>query len=294
MSSLQTEITKPAAGGANPPAVPWYRLDASLGISRGEAVIASTSTVGGAIIGWAVSAVFAAPEKIELWAVVAISTVATLTCLAIGSFLTAFQKEGRSRLDILTNTLNTVQRTVTQSIDRHAVLIPREEIYPEMARCVRDAEHQVVVITYFMYDWENDKRTFEPAVKGGVPGVDEFYDAIYACIERPEIEYLRLWQVPAERISEAREKIMQDPRLKKEIDLIEQIAPDHPECCRVRIIAEATTASLILVDQKTLFFNIDLYDKDRGTWLSPFMLMVRDARGRAFADLRRVVVKLSN
>lgn len=272
----------------------WHRIDVPLGITRVAALQAATSTLFGALLGWAVSALFASPARFELWAVVAIGAAALMTCVVVWSFLAAFQREGRERLDILAESLGSVQRVVTETIDRRAVLIPREGIYPEMARCIREAQQQVVIITYFMYDWEHDRRTFEPAVKGDVPGVEEFYNAIYECIARPGVEYLRIWQVPAERVGEAEAKIKQEPRLAKEIALINEISPEHPELCRMRIISQATTASLILVDQETLFFNVDLYDKDRATWMSPFMLMVRDARGRAFADLRRVVLKLSS
>ena len=174
------------------------------------------------------------------------------------------------------------------------MLVPRESIYFEMARCIREAKEQVVVCTYFMYDWKNNQRTFAPTVTGGVPGVDEFYEAIYACIVDPDVEYLRLWQVPAEHVKNARDKIVQEQRLAKEIELIDSISPDHPERCRVRIIPESTTASIILIDRRTLFFNIDYFDTERGVWLSPFMLMIRDARGRAFADMKRVIMKLTS
>jgi hypothetical protein len=271
----------------------WHRLDSTLGVTRGDAVLAAATLVLGGVVGAAISELIKHPEKADYWAVLFIGVIAAVVCAVVVGFLGAFQKDGEERLDAITSALAAVQDKVTQSVDGSAVLVPRESIYPEMARCIREATEQVVVITYFMYDWENQRRTFQPVVTGGVAGVDEFYEAIYACIGDPDVEYLRVWQVPHERIAEARPRIEEDPHLAKELALIDATEPDYPNRCRVKVIAEATTASLILVDRKTLFFNIDLFDADRQTWLSPFMLMVHDARGRAFNDLKRVVLQLS-
>jgi hypothetical protein len=279
--------------GRGGPESNWYDFDSHLGVRRGDVINATVSAIIGAILGWAVSALFTAPKKLELWAVIVVSIAALMTCATVLSFLTAFQMDGRARVALLANSFDKVRKAVIDSIEGSAVLVPRGSIYPEMARCIREATNQVVIITYFMYDWESNRRTFEPTVTGTVAGIDEFYEAIYQSILDPNVEYLRVWQVPAERVGEARAKIAEDERLAKEIELIESISPDHPDQCRVKIIPEATTASVILVDRRTLFFNIDFYDADRGLWMSPFMLMIRDARGRAFNDLKRVVVKLS-
>lgn len=273
----------------------WHRLDEAVGLSRGDVLNAGASTVVGGVIGWALGAAFTGGDRrLELGIVVALAFIALLVCLAVSGFLAAYQREGREQVAAMSTTVNRLTSVVTTSIEGSAVLVPRDAIYPEMARCIRQAEEQVVVLTTYMYNWEEDRRTFGPVVAGNVPGVDEFYEAIYSCVADPVVEYLRIWQVPAERVSEAREKIMQEPRLAREIKLIESISPDNPERCRVRIIPEAMTASIILVDRKTMYLNVDVYDAERGMWLSPFMLMIKDARGRAFNDMKRVIVKLSS
>lgn len=265
----------------------------------------------GGIVGWAISKVADDPKQIQLWVVIAVATVACLVCVAVTSFLGAFQVEGRQRLDEVDSQVDAllkevarvgaavdtgvakVQDIVTKGVNASAVLVPRESIYFEMATCIRGAEKQVVVLTTFMYDWENDRRTFNPVVQGDTPGVAEFYDAIYDCIERSGVEYVRIWQVPSDHVEDARLKIKREERLRKEIDLIEQLSPDDPHRCRLRVISQSTTASMVLVDQETLFFNVDFFDSERKIWLSPFMLMIRDARGRAFQDMQRIITKLS-
>jgi hypothetical protein len=270
------------------PNPPWYRLDTKLNIDRGNLVIAFASTIIGSIIGWAISALFASPDSLSLWTVLSISLVALMTCVVTLSFLTVFQAEGRDRLDSIGAALSKVELSLEQS----ATLVNREDIYPQMARCIREAEKQVAIITFYMYDWEEGKRTFEPAGRT-LEGLDDFYEAIYDCIKDPDVRYLRVWQVPKERLTEARAKIMLEPRLAKEIELIEGITADFPDRCKLKISPVTTTASMILVDGKTLFLNVDLYDSDRDTWMSPFMLMIRDARGKAFDDLKRVVARFS-
>ena len=289
----------------------WHRVDSPVGLSRADVINGMVGVLFGGIVGWAISKVADDPNELQLWVVIAVAIVACVVCIAVTSFLGAFQAEGRERLDEVDSqvdallrevnrvgaTVDTgiaqVQEIITKGVDASAVLVPRESIYFEMATCIRGAQKQVVVLTTFMYDWENDRRTFNPVVQGETPGVGEFYDAIYGCIERSGVEYVRIWQVPSDHVADAPSKIKSEERLRKEIDLIEKLSPDDPHSCRLRIIPVSTTASMVLVDQETLFFNVDFFDSERKVWLSPFMLMIRDARGRAFQDMQRIITKLS-
>lgn len=262
-------------------------------VSRAGLVTGAAALVLGAILGWAISIVFDDPQKLSLWVVIAIAVIAFMAIGSIVGTLSLLQSDGDARLTKIESSVDTLKAAVLEAVDSSATLVPRESIYPQMARCVREATEQVVVLTYFMYDWEAGRRTFAPAVQGDAFGIDEFYDAVYACIQDPDVEYLRVWQVPADRIGDAKEKIRQDPKWAREIDLIESLS-NHPERCRLKIIGQSTTASIILVDRTTLFFNVDYRDPERNLWLSPFMLMVRDARGRAFTDMKRVVLKITS
>jgi hypothetical protein len=181
-----------------------------------------------------------------------------------------------------------VEKTVAQQ----ATLIPRQSVYLEMASSLRAAKSEVIVITYLMYDWDRAERTFEP-LHNPPPGVDEFYAAIYDSIRSQSLSYVRVWQVATGHTADAEAVLRANAHLAKECDLINEVGEQHPELARLVITEQLTTASFILVDRTTLFFNIDFYDPSQNVWLSPYMLLVKDTSGTSFRDLQSVVVRLT-
>jgi hypothetical protein len=182
---------------------------------------------------------------------------------------------------------------IAELLKQRAQIIPRELIYPEMARVIREAKERVAVITYLMYDWKSKKRTFLPPDQK-VPGLTDFYDAIYECIKRGDVEYLRVWQVPTDKKAEAYGILCENPLHKKEIELIQAASRHHPDKARFIIADQHTTASYILVDRKNLFFNVDFYNAEEGVWYSPYMIFIEDASENAFAGLNSIIVRLTS
>jgi hypothetical protein len=181
-----------------------------------------------------------------------------------------------------------IKALVDKAFQHMAEIIPRDSVYPEMAKCIRQAEEQVVVMTYYMYDWAQGKRTFLPPEQV-VTGKEEFYAAINECIAKHNVEYVRIWQVPEEHHGKVLDIIREDPLHKEEVELIQEMSPD---VARLVIAPVHTTASFILIDRKHLFINLDFYDPDRNLWLSPYMIFIKDASGLAFTGLNSIIVRL--
>jgi|GEM_PF-3114741 len=281
-----------------------------LAFERGQIVLAAVSAIVGAILGWAVPLAFGSPGKLELWVIVA-AAVLVGTAAAASISLQAIQKaKADAAITTIDGVVNAAQRTAEKSfsemisvnreiqklteeaVKRQAELIPRDQIYSVMARCIRHARSEVALITYLMADWESLKRTFVPA-SVDTPNRGEFYDAVYDAIKDPHIQYVRVWQVPQGKIEDARQLVLADETQRKECALIEDISKDHPERARLVFTDQLTTASFILVDRKHLFFNIDFYDSSKKLWYSPYMLFVKDATGESFRDLQSVIVRLT-
>lgn len=246
--------------------------------------IATVSVVLGAILGYVVSVLFGPDSKL---AVPAALVMAAVTCCLVASFVVLWYVPSMAGL------AEQAQRLVDDALKYRAELIPREFIYPEMAKCIRNAKSEVAIITFFMYDWEKGSRTFLPPEQK-IEGKDEFYEAIYSCIDNPSVEYVRVWQVPREHRENALEAIYSDPYYMKEIDAIKKVAKQSPDLARFVIEVELTTASFIFVDGKHLFFNVDFYDKERELWHSPCMIFVKDATEQAFAGLKGIIVRLTS
>jgi hypothetical protein len=248
-------------------------------------VVGVVSAVLGGILGWGLEKLIGAASSLQLWLFVFVSFACLGTCLVVTSYVAKY-----TNMEELTTKTAAM---LDDALQHRAEIIPRESIYPVMADCIRHAKSQVAVVTYYMYDWEQNKRTFLPPEQL-VTGQDDFYNAIYECIANQSVEYIRIWQVPADKTHDALKIIETDPLHKKEIALIRKVSLQKPDQARLVIAGEHTTASFILVDKRHLFFNIDFYDKERRVWLSPYMVFIKDATGSAFAGLNSIVVRLTS
>lgn len=242
---------------------------------------ATVSLILGALLGFIVSKFF---DGIQIGTVIV--AIAVICCFVSSLLILCF-------VSSMTGLVEKAQRVVDDALKYRAELIPREFVYKEMAKCLRSAEKEVAIITYFMYDWVNKKRTFLPPEQV-FEGKEDFYEAVFECIKNPNVEYVRVWQVPSEYKGEALAAIESDPYYKKEVDHIRKISLRTPDLARFVIEDALTTASFILVDRKHLFFNVDFYDKARGLWHSPYMIFVKDATEKAFDGLKSVIVRLTS
>jgi len=260
---------------------------------RSEIVIAAISIVIGGLVGWGIEELVGDVANSLVWLFVLATLVCLLTCLVVLLYLPASVRLGEGRFKEMAQLTEETKELLDDALRHQVEIISRESIYPVMAECLRHAKHQVAVFTYYMYDWDHDQRIFLPPEQV-VTGKEDFYEAIYECIEKPEVQYIRIWQVPANHVDNAIDVIEQgDPFHKKEIDLIREKQVQKPDEAMLVVASQHTTASFILVDKRHLFFNIDFYDEDRGIWLSPYMIFVKNAGESAFAVLNSIIVRLT-
>lgn len=247
----------------------------------------------GGILGWGIQELVASASDLHVWLFVLVALGCLATCLVILSYVPALVGFSADKYTEMVRLAKETKDLLDDALKYRAEVIPRESVYPEMASCIRRAKQQVAVITYYMYDWKKGQRIFLPPEQV-VTGKEDFYQALYDCIENPDVEYIRIWQVPTERKSEALKVIEADPLHKREIELIRRVSLQKPDQARLVIAGEHTTASFILVDKKHLFFNVDFYDKERNVWLSPCMIVIKDATESAFVELNSIIVRLTS
>ena len=214
-----------------------------------------------------------------------------VTYLVILLYVYSLVNYGKNKYYDMHQLVNSMQDLLSNALNQQARIVPRHSVYMEMTDCVRNAQSQVSILTYFMYDWDSEKRTFLPPEQAA-GGRKEFYESLYDSINNPQVQYTRIWMVPEERMEQALDAIKMDPLHAKEIELISENAVKNSELARFAIVNDYTTASFVLIDKKHLFFNFDLYDKKRNVWLSPYMIFIKDATELAFASLDSIVVKL--
>lgn len=261
--------------------------------NRANISLVVVSVIFGALLSWGIQLLVPDILAWEFWLFLFTAVCCLIVCVVILIYIPALARHSTQKYEDVCQLTNEMQDTFENVLQHQAVIIPRESVYSEMAKTIRKAESQVAILTYYMYDWETGKRTFLPPEQE-INDKDDFYEAIYETILKPEVEYIRIWQVPEERKTQVIGVMQSDPLHKREIELIQQVCLTHPEYARLIITGQYTTASFVLIDKRHLFFNVDFYDKNRNVWLSPYMIFIKDATGLAFSGLNSIIVRLTS
>ncbi len=269
-----------------------------LAFERGQIVASSISLILGGVIGWAIPELIADPKQLPFWILLISSILLFISISFSMGLFSQFKRENSDTLGVISKNIggleavsNEVLQLVETSIGQQASLIPRANAYKAMAKSIDEAKNEVAAVTYLMANWEEDKRNFVPAEEG-TPHRNEYYEAVSRAIDNPNVQYKRIWQVPDDHISKARELIDRDPKTQNECVQIEAIQSERPDKARLIIAGQITFASFVLIDNSKLFFNVDVYHPIKKRWYSPYMLFIKDAEGEAFEALQSVIARL--
>lgn len=272
--------------------------DTGLAFERGQLVVSVISLILGGVIGWAIPELIGDPRQFPFWMLLISSILLFISISFSMGLFSKFRRENSDALGVISKNIggleavsNEVLQLVETSIGQQATLIPRANAYKAMAKSIDDAQKEVAVVTYLMANWEAMKRNFVPAEEG-TPFRNEYYEAVGRAIESSDIQYKRIWQVPDAHISDARELIDRDAKTKNECLQIEEIQSERPDKARLVIAGQITFASFVLIDNSSLFFNVDVFHPIKKRWYSPYMLFIKDAKGQAFEALQSVIARL--
>lgn len=272
----------------------------TIAFERGNLVLAVVTLLVGGYLGHLLPPLVKDPLNPTHWPLWLLVAACVLLVIGIGGFIAVagrHKAESAAAVDAITDQVEEMEKSnaaifslVERTIARQADLIPRDIIYREMAQAFNEADSHISVVTLLAVDWESGERTFAPALTE-TPFRSEFYDAIKKAIEREDVVYERIWQVPREKAGEALEALFTDTVHKEEFDLIEGYRKTNPHLAKFMLAPILTTASFILIDGKKLFFNFDIYDEETGKLESPYMLFVKDASGSAFEPLKGLIAR---
>lgn len=272
--------------------------DTGLAFERGQLVVSVISLILGGVIGWAIPELIGDPRQLPFWMLLISSILLFISISFSMGLFSKFRRENSDALGVISKNIggleavsNEVLQLVETSIGQQATLIPRANAYKAMAKSIDDAQKEVAVVTYLMANWEEMKRNFVPAEEG-TPFRNEYYEAVGRAIESSDVQYKRIWQVPDAHISAARELIDRDIKTKNECLQIEEIQSERPDKARLVIAGQITFASFVLIDNSSLFFNVDVFHPIKKRWYSPYMLFIKDAKGEAFEALQSVIARL--
>jgi len=272
----------------------------AIAFDKGNLVLAVITLLVGAILGNLLPALYQDPVNPSYWPLWLIAASCVILVAGVGGFIVivAHQKaESNIATSAVADQVKKMEKTnesifdlVDQTVSRQAALIPRDEIYKEMAQAFNEATSSISVITLLAVDWEIGKRNWEPALTD-TPYRMEYYEAVKKAIIRDGVCYERVWQVPSEKGEVAMEVLFTDPIHKEEYELIKECQKKSPHLAKFMIATTITTVSFILIDGKKLFVNIDLYNEETRQLESPYMLFIKDVTGGVFDPLKGVIAR---
>lgn len=257
-----------------------------------DILVTSTSVITGAILGWALSALGATHFSQETLILILVALVSVPTAIVVIYLSYASFRATRSGYVDTVRFFSAVEGRIDGLIAQRATLLNRDEAYEAMTRAVDGAKSQVVLLATLFFDWEGHKRTYTTAVTHS-QARERLFRALFDAIEREDLEYLRIFQLPPERHSQLTDVLKHDDLYRKEVDLILKIQPDHPERARLVLTEEATNASLVIIDRRQLFINIDIFDPIQRTFKSPYVIFVQDAGEDAFIELTNLITEIT-
>ena len=275
----------------NRPSKSYFSPEASLSVPFRDILVTSVSVITGAVLGWALSVLgTTARESVMILILVAIISVPTAVVVIYLSF--AGFAANRSTLYQTTAYLTALEERVNKLVSQQAKLLSREQAYDAMRHSVENARSQVVLLATVFFDWEAQRRTYATATQHSAAR-EALFKALFKAIEREDVEYIRIFQLPPERHNQFADVLNRDDLYREEVRLISLIQADHPERARLALTEECTNTSLVMIDRKHLFINIDLYDPVAKVFRSPYVIFIHDAEEGAFVEIGNLVTEIT-
>lgn len=277
-------------------------VEASFAVDIGNIVVGIIGLLAGVVLGELLPPLKDDPLNPSFLPNYLIALSVIVLVAGVGAFLALMynqKRENQTQLSDLTKQTNAlgdssreIHALVERTVARQATLLPRSEVYKDLAEAISEAKVSVRVITYLAVDWDTGVRNWGPNAPE-TPFREDFYAAVNKAIANDAVEYERVWQIPPDRTcAEAMEQICSDEFQKEEVSLINKYAEIRADKALFKVATQLTTASFILIDGTKLFFNIDLYNHETKKWDSPYMLFIKDATGEAFEPLKGVIARL--
>ena len=259
---------------------------------RKEIVITLVSILFGAILGWLVTYLFNNLVNKDAWVglIIVISTaISTVTTLV---FAFSLQARSRNMYRRIIRLAHTTEKHAEELISQKATLIPREMAYDALRKNITGAKRQVILLSYLMFDWDNHNRTFSPTREQRTERT-RLFRTLYKAIENENIEYIRIFQLPKDKLNNLNQVLDKDNLYKKEVELISKVSRKNPERARFYVTQQYTPLSIVLVDQQRLYINMDIYDPKTNEYQSPYMLFIQDAAESTFQGIVNMIIRIT-
>ena len=167
-----------------------------------------------------------------------------------------------------------------------AEALPYKMAYNWATYHVRNADTEIILFTHFTYDPGLKREDYEPERMTCSERADLF-KALREIIASNKIRYARMFQIPNGLDRNSFKTVLIDDKMYKEE--CEQIFTHNSKLgvdAKMKLVFTPFTThmSFILIDQKYLLLNLDMYDPATKKYRSPFILVVEDKSNNKLFD----------
>jgi len=202
-----------------------------------------------------------------------VTTVATLT----------FWESIREQILQIKGDTNELATTVGHRVKT----LPYSQGYKELQKRIQGAKKEIVILTRYVFDWENKKPVWHPERLSSLER-KTFYAELQKKLNREQenenFKFVKIVQIPDKH--QLVEMLESDPVYAQNCKfVIEMMKIRKAESTSLRISRMTFSNSIILIDRAFAHISFDIYDPEDRKVEAPFVMLIDDPNSQALQYL---------
>lgn len=247
-----------------------------------DAIFSGLSVVIGIIIGPVLEklfpSLFTEPNLIYVTFVVIVLVVVSTLPLILSMWKSTNQQ---------IESVSTYSKIIADSLGQKARLVPAREGYKEIHKWIKNAEKEILILSDYVFDWENSKPVFDLAILDS-PERKALYSIMQEKIaekqeNNDQFKFCRIVQVPKNH--SINEILPHDEYYRESSRFIVGVSKSNPELASLRTVEPLFTNTFTIVDRKHLYIEFNAFTPDVTKAFTPFVLLIDDPRSDIISSM---------
>ncbi len=247
-----------------------------------DAIFSGLSVVIGIIIGPVLEklcpSLFTEPNLIYLTFV-----IVALVFLGTSPLMLSMWKNTNQQVE----SLNTYSKIIADSLGQKVRLVPAREGYKEIYEWLKNAEREVLILSNYVFDWENSKPVFDLKILES-PERKSLYSLIEKKIaakqaNNEQFKFCRIVQIPKNH--SINEIFPHDDYYFESSKYIVGISKSNPELASLRTVEPLFTNTFTIIDRTHLYIEFNAFTPDITKAFTPFVLLIDDPKSEIVSSM---------
>jgi hypothetical protein len=247
-----------------------------------EAILSGLSVTIGIIIGPVLEklfpSLFSDPNLIYV-------TFAVIVLVFVGTspLILSMWKDTNQQIE----SVNIYTKIIADSLGQKARLIPAKEGYKETQEWLKNAEKEILVLSNYVFDWENGKPVFDLEILES-PERKVLYSLMQEKVtekqaNNEQFKFCRIVQIPKNHSID--EILPHDEYYRESSKFIASISKLNPELASLRTAEPLFTNTFTIVDRKHLYIEFNAFTPDVTKAFTPFVLLIDDPKSEIVSSM---------